>query len=261
MNTQQNHKAGLSALKNFTPEELREHCLGLSRDEARKAGIQMANHLAMKLGAWSFDLNDSSLNDLANLLSRHRSISVFAAREDWFEGRNLEPYLRSVINNEILSNDKEAIQFSYPRCGKRTMAFFECGFENLEVHPELHVLEAPSHAIPAEPTLTFAPCTFADLCGNRMGKGRGYYDRFFAEHCAESDSQLFKVAVLHENFLFNNFPQEWIQSSDVSVDAILTNKRMIFSKINEPFTSSSKKSFENSSKDSNESLPTRRQQS
>lgn len=228
MNTEWTSKAE-SALQNMSSsqsaQELKEFFLTLDRNTARRAGVDASKRLYLESEsatsssqvlepAWKFDLDSNSLKQLQKIIADSKQLGVFASKADWFESSSLETFLRPFLQHK---------KFSYPRCGEQTMDFFECQRHELVKHPRLHVLEAPNDAMPVEPKIIFAPCTFADLKGRRMGRGRGYYDRYFSEQ----SPQPFKVAVLHENFVLNEFHQDWILNTDQPVDALLTNKRFI----------------------------------
>lgn len=56
-----------------------------------------------------------------------------------------------------------------------------------------------------------------DLYGNRLGYGRGYYDKFFASHPCK------RIAVCFDFQICNNVPTT---DSDVKVDKIITEERL-----------------------------------
>ena len=58
-----------------------------------------------------------------------------------------------------------------------------------------------------------------DLEGNRIGRGKGYYDRFLADHKA-----VLKIALAYEQQIFDELPKE---PYDEGVDIIITEKRII----------------------------------
>jgi len=202
--------------------------MDLERSEARTSGLGFAKNQALSLGTWSPELNAADTRLLCDLIAKHKSIGIFAARVSWFEAPRIEN-----LFNSLLSPEQTRPRYSFPRCGEKAMAFFECAYESLETHPELGVLEAPSDAAPANPTLIFTPCTFADLAGNRMGRGKGHYDHYFNDTSEHPNQQpchsLYKVAVLHEDFVLDAFPSDWILKTDHAVDALLTNRRFFTS--------------------------------
>ncbi|MDZ7806808.1 MAG: 5-formyltetrahydrofolate cyclo-ligase [Gracilimonas sp.] len=67
--------------------------------------------------------------------------------------------------------------------------------------------------------LIIIPMAAADRSGNRLGYGKGFYDRFL------NKSKAFKVGLVFSEFLFNEIPTE---SFDEKLDAIITDKEMIY---------------------------------
>ena len=63
------------------------------------------------------------------------------------------------------------------------------------------------------------PMAAADRNGNRLGYGKGFYDRFLKE------SRAFKVGMIFHEFLFDEIPTE---SFDEKLDAIITDREVIF---------------------------------
>jgi 5-formyltetrahydrofolate cyclo-ligase len=59
-----------------------------------------------------------------------------------------------------------------------------------------------------------------DIKGNRLGYGAGYYDRMLSQ----SINRITAVALAYEEQIFENIP---VESHDVKVDMIVTDKRMI----------------------------------
>lgn len=72
----------------------------------------------------------------------------------------------------------------------------------------------------SEIDLAIIPCVAADECGNRLGKGGGFYDRF----CENTDFK--KFVVCPELFVIKGekIPAE---KHDVSADKVITEKRVI----------------------------------
>lgn len=58
--------------------------------------------------------------------------------------------------------------------------------------------------------------------GDRMGRGKGYYDRYFAREMTSWNGAL-KVGLAYEEFVFNKLPCE---THDVKMDFIVTDKKI-----------------------------------
>ena len=62
------------------------------------------------------------------------------------------------------------------------------------------------------------PMAAADKSGNRLGYGKGFYDRFLSETKAK------KVGLVFDEFLFDEIP---VEEFDVKLDVIITEERVI----------------------------------
>lgn len=63
------------------------------------------------------------------------------------------------------------------------------------------------------------PMAAADRSGNRLGYGKGFYDRFLSE------SNAFKAGLVFSDFIFSEIPTE---SFDEKLDAIITENEVIY---------------------------------
>ena len=66
--------------------------------------------------------------------------------------------------------------------------------------------------------IAFIPGLAFDKNFNRLGRGKGYYDKFL------KDKNIIKVGVIHSSLLFDEIPHE---DHDVKMDYILTEKGII----------------------------------
>lgn len=67
--------------------------------------------------------------------------------------------------------------------------------------------------------MIIVPMSAADKSGNRLGYGKGFYDRFL------SQSTAFKAGLVFSEFLFEEIPTE---PFDEKLDAIITDRDVIF---------------------------------
>ncbi|MFP8488240.1 5-formyltetrahydrofolate cyclo-ligase [Gracilimonas sp. Q87] len=67
--------------------------------------------------------------------------------------------------------------------------------------------------------LIIIPMAAADRSGNRLGYGKGFYDRFL------NNSNAFKTGLVFSDFLFEEIPTE---AFDEKLDAIITDKEVIY---------------------------------
>ncbi len=78
---------------------------------------------------------------------------------------------------------------------------------------------AGTEEVPVEDIdLILVPGLAADCSGNRIGYGKGYYDRFLGQA-----RRAVKVMLVPEKFIFDQIPAE---DHDVPVDLIVTDKRI-----------------------------------
>jgi 5-formyltetrahydrofolate cyclo-ligase len=81
----------------------------------------------------------------------------------------------------------------------------------------------PSHKTAPIPTKNYdaiiIPCIAADLSGNRLGYGGGWYDRFLSRNLSAT-----KIVLCYESCLVDSLPRE---SHDIQADYVITEKRVI----------------------------------
>lgn len=198
----------------FSDSFLGEDYARLPREEARRhAKFHQARLLAQDLN-FEIPAEIQGQHELRQVLSAHSMVGVFSGRETWFEAAGLENWLRKFTRQDF--------ETAYPKTNGDEFAYHTSRSADLVMSPPFKLREpAPSSPL-ALPTLVFAPCTLADSKGHRMGRGKGYFDRYLAHHPG-----VFAVGVCHEDFLVEQFPSSWIASHDRSVNAILTNSRFL----------------------------------
>lgn len=67
--------------------------------------------------------------------------------------------------------------------------------------------------------LVIVPMAAGDLEGNRLGYGKGFYDRFLSQTAAK------KIGLVFDDYLFQEIPAE---PFDVKMDLIISEERVIF---------------------------------
>ncbi|MBO6586496.1 MAG: 5-formyltetrahydrofolate cyclo-ligase [Gracilimonas sp.] len=83
-------------------------------------------------------------------------------------------------------------------------------------------VEEPKHITPVnvkELELIIVPMAAADRAGNRLGYGKGFYDRFLKE------AKAIKVGLVFDAFLFDEIP---IEEFDEKLDVIISEEEVIF---------------------------------
>ncbi len=160
--------------------------------------------------------------------------------ELWVRSKQLFTYLsfgtevdtRNMVE-EALSGERGPVKQVYvPRVEGRNMCFYHL--------TEATLLEPSSFGVPepvgnnlipyrgreseseaASPKLMLIPGLAFDLCGNRIGYGAGYYDRYLREHEGE---HFVKVGLAYDFQLLERIPSE---EQDIRMDYILTPERII----------------------------------
>ncbi len=99
------------------------------------------------------------------------------------------------------------IRLAVPRCMDKNgaMAFFWITAEQQLVPGFFGIPEPDEHCPPAAftpNTCCFVPALAFDRKGNRLGYGKGYYDRFLAGFCGHT------IGLCDEEFLFNSLPAD-----------------------------------------------------
>jgi 5,10-methenyltetrahydrofolate synthetase len=142
----------------------------------------------------------------------------------------------SALPAELLELEKlKKIRTAFPQIVGQELIFRECAFSDLAgnsagdlagdatIAPRSKIKEPPKHFIEVVPQILFIPALLADKSGHRIGRGRGYYDRYLAAH---PEIQM-SVVLLHDLFLLEKLNSEWIQSHDQPISAALTNSIFI----------------------------------
>ncbi len=180
------------------------HLKNLSLKEARARAKLRQREIALFRGEWlSFPLPPLFTEGT-------RVIGLFAPRKDWDE-------------SEVRLNSANVLT-AYPRTNNGgDMSFHLCTLNELEVSPSDHVLQAPASAPLVQPEVFIVPCLFADANGNRIGRGKGHYDRYLS---SRKDSPIC-WGLLHSDYFFSEIPQDWLQPWDQKLSGFLTEKSLI----------------------------------
>lgn len=195
----------------------------LSRDSAREWALDRASVLARHSQFLLPSAHFSGEEFLIDLLKKHSSIGIFASQKNWFEASDLENWLLKRCPQHHSSKS-----FSYPQTIQNPdqepkMVFRTCSEKDLVSHNHFKGLQdAPMSAPIANPSLIFVPCTLADYAGNRMGRGKGYYDRYISKN-----PNIYRIGLIHPEFILQSFPKSWIQNHDQGLDALLTTQEFI----------------------------------
>ncbi|MCR9204243.1 MAG: 5-formyltetrahydrofolate cyclo-ligase [Halobacteriovoraceae bacterium] len=106
---------------------------------------------------------------------------------------------------------------AFPFSDQGVMGFRKCTFEELEETAIFGVplMTPPENAEKITPDLLLIPGLAFDKSGGRLGRGKGFYDRFLAEFKG------LKVGICFEEQLINTVPRE---DHDVNVDFVVSER-------------------------------------
>jgi len=99
------------------------------------------------------------------------------------------------------------------------MTFRLAKASDLKLAPRWELREPPATLPVCEPKVVLASCLLASLTGERMGRGKGHYDRYLSRH-----PNMRVVGVLHSDFLVEQFPADWIEDHDVDMNFLVTER-------------------------------------
>ena len=164
------------------------------------------------------DCSRAITSEVARLLAEHPEWHCIAT----FFPLAGEPDLR------LLSGSFPDRGFVYPRMEGSDMTFHRVTDPTAELTPTRWNLREPLAELPLvtheEINVMLCPGMAFDTKGRRLGKGRGFYDRYLAD---SHPGRPFLIGVTFSTYLFCQIPHE---SHDVTMDLVVTEKGAIMPK-------------------------------
>ncbi len=158
--------------------------------------------------ARGFDLSSRIMNNINELLNtlRFEKLGLYCAI---FHEPKID-HIMMAYCHKILA---------LPKIVNSEILFYKYSLgDNLQIS-KLGILETIScDAI--TPQIALVPALAFDKNGYRLGYGKGYYDRYFANQ----NSDIIKIGLCFEQYLFNIIPHE---QHDVSMDYIVTENLIL----------------------------------
>ncbi len=108
-------------------------------------------------------------------------------------------------------------EFAYPHCISDTEMIFRKSNESQLVMNEVNNLKikVPSHDSPeVTPDILFVPGVVFDLKGGRIGRGKGFYDRYMAQFKGP------KIGLCYEFQIVEDVPKE---EHDINIDVLISS--------------------------------------
>jgi 5-formyltetrahydrofolate cyclo-ligase len=148
------------------------------------------------------------LNDL-HVIQEKKMIGAFAPLSD-------EPLWNLKLSLEI----QNLLAFPFFNEGQKVMAFKASTLSDLELRSDFGVpiLSPKKEALEVVPKVLLIPGLAFDREGRRLGRGRGFYDKFL------SDFRGIKIGICFDGQLIEQVPSE---EHDMKVDLVITNKELI----------------------------------
>ncbi len=139
-------------------------------------------------------------------------VGIFIPKIEWAEAKNLIP-----LTEEHFATD----QILGPRIENNEITFHPFTSEQVVPAPyNTQHLETSSKAQEVE--LLLMPALACDRKGARLGRGKGFYDRYLSTR-----PKLRRCAVIHSSFLFDELPKGFFHDGDQRVHYVLTEKEFI----------------------------------
>lgn len=90
----------------------------------------------------------------------------------------------------------------------------------LQNNPDYPQIKEPKSDIEIMPKIVLVPGLAFDLKGNRLGRGRGHYDKYFGNNSAD----ITKIGIIFNSNITENLPSE---SHDCKMDFLVSEKMIL----------------------------------
>ena len=194
-----------------------------SKRETEERNLRKAKkNLREQMKALSESLDEEYMKDADNaIIGKLLEMEIYKNADSIFcyVGKHPEINTKGFIEKAM----KDGKKVSIPYCENKTdmNAYVIDSMDNLvsgafgieEPNPEICEKTEPDRI-----DLVVIPCCTVDRCGNRLGFGRGYYDRYLKDFKGE------KVLLIREKQIAEEVPTG---EYDISIDRIITEKEVI----------------------------------
>lgn len=181
-----------------------------------------------------FELQKKSDKICKNILTWNYFIQ--ATNIFFFMPLKTEPNILEIIENSLLHNkncfvpkvNQDGTMDFYQLDNNKTLkSQVEVGNYNiLEPKPELKKFEQEilsNKDFNSKKNIIFIPATAFDKNKNRIGKGKGFYDKFLAKIPPNCKSQTIFVGISFDFLIFDKIP---VESTDVKMNFVITEKEI-----------------------------------
>lgn len=140
-----------------------------------------------------------------------KRVGIFVPKSGWAEASNLIDLVEKTKGIEVLALKLNGDGMSFHAFDRAQITRGDHQTEHLASDgPEL------------VPDLLLLPALACDVKGRRIGRGKGFYDRYIAKHPG-----MLRCAVIHSSFLFDELPDQFFHKADQSVHFVLTEKNLV----------------------------------
>jgi 5-formyltetrahydrofolate cyclo-ligase len=147
----------------------------------------------------------------SSLIPKGSTVGLFASNLRWHEPQ--ETYLQDIEAN---------FETAYPGMLDGQLKFYKARRSDCIDDSKLGVATVKTGLPEIVPTLVLTPALMVDCAGNRIGRGLGAFDSFFARH-----PQIKRYALVHSDYVFSNFPTTWMHDHDQRVFGVLTENKFL----------------------------------
>ncbi len=172
------------------------------REQVNNSWQVLKNHNTQRLAKFAIEKIA-----LMSQFVRAKTILVYAAQAE-----------REIDFVSLLMQQYPQKEYAFPRVEQEMMEFFIVNNYQQLIAGKFGILSPALDAkqVLKEVDLIFVPAVACDLQGNRLGRGRGYYDKFLSDK-----KTIFKVCVLPEFAVLAKIP---VESFDQKVDFVISIK-------------------------------------
>ncbi|MEZ4815990.1 MAG: 5-formyltetrahydrofolate cyclo-ligase [Bdellovibrionota bacterium] len=184
-----------------------------SKDLSLKEFRLSLREQAQSLNSWEL-LPQTFLKLLQEKSYSH--VGIFIPKADWAEPKNIV-----TLSLELLAKYFPHTTLLGPKLSGDEMTFHRLSLDSIVAGP-LGTQHIASDEKAVIPDLLLLPALACTLSGERLGRGKGYYDRYMAQN-----PQLTSCVVTHSSFLFDELPSHFFHKGDQKVHSVLTEKEFI----------------------------------
>ena len=116
--------------------------------------------------------------------------------------------------------DVNKVRLAFPRVGTDTMRFILSSMDELKdwSHAGISFKAPPEENIEVIPDAIIIPGRAFDIKGNRLGRGKGFFDKYLAGFKG------IKIGICFDFQIFENIP---LEPHDLAMDYVVTDKRIL----------------------------------